>query len=89
MTDARGQFGVGELAHLTRVVSPDQRDRVLSWAEVDRQVDAVAAGLRGLGLATGDRVAVQLGNTPDFPVVYFGALRLILTSDTVGGPKKR
>jgi long-chain acyl-CoA synthetase len=50
-------------------------DRSLSWSEVDHAVDAVAAGLLGLGLARGDRVAIQLGNTPDFPVVYFGALR--------------
>ena len=60
--------------------SPDKpaflfRDRSLTWAEVDRHVDAVAAGLRALGAAPGDRVAVQLGNTPDFPIVYFGALR--------------
>jgi long-chain acyl-CoA synthetase len=51
------------------------RDRSLTWADVDRHVDEVAAGLLGLGLGTGDRVGVQLGNTPDFPVVYFGALR--------------
>jgi long-chain acyl-CoA synthetase len=51
------------------------RDRTLTWAEVDGHVDAVAAGLSGLGAAPGDRVAIQLGNTPDFPIVYFGALR--------------
>jgi long-chain acyl-CoA synthetase len=47
----------------------------LTWADVESRVAAVAAGLTGLGLARGDRVALQLGNTPDFPVVYFGALR--------------
>ena len=51
------------------------RDRALTWAEVDGHVDAVAAGLRDLGTEVGDRVAVQIGNTPDFPIVYFGALR--------------
>jgi long-chain acyl-CoA synthetase len=51
------------------------RDRTMTWADVDRQVSAVAAGLPGLGAVVGDRIAVQLGNTPDFPSVYFGALR--------------
>ena len=51
------------------------RDAVVSWGRLDRAVDAAAAGLLGLGLRPGDRVGLQLGNTPDFPVAYFGALR--------------
>jgi len=51
------------------------RDEVLTWAQVDADVDAAAAGLLGLGLSGGDRVGVQLGNTPEFPVSYFGVLR--------------
>lgn len=51
------------------------RDRTMTWSEVESGVAAVAAGLRQLGVQSGDRVAVQLGNTPDFPLVYFGALR--------------
>lgn len=47
----------------------------LTWAGLDAQVDRAAAALRGLGLAEGDRVVLQLGNTPDFAVCYFGALR--------------
>ena len=47
----------------------------LSWADLDTAVDRAAAALAGLGLSPGGRVAIQLGNTPDFPVVYFGALR--------------
>jgi long-chain acyl-CoA synthetase len=46
-----------------------------SWAELDALVDRTAAGLRSLGLDRGDRVGLQLGNVPDFPVVYFGILR--------------
>jgi long-chain acyl-CoA synthetase len=49
--------------------------RTTTWAELDRLVDRTAAGLLGLGLAAGDRVGLQLGNTLDFPVVYFGVLR--------------
>jgi long-chain acyl-CoA synthetase len=47
----------------------------LTWGEIESRVAAVAAGLAALGVGRGDRIAVQLGNTPDFPVVYFGALR--------------
>ena len=51
------------------------RNTALTWGQVDAAVDAVAAGLRGLGLVPGDRIGLQLGNTPDFPAAYFGALR--------------
>jgi long-chain acyl-CoA synthetase len=51
------------------------RETTMTWSELDARVDAAAAGLLALGTATGDRVALQLGNTPDFPLVYFGALR--------------
>ena len=51
------------------------RDRSMTWSELESGVAAVAAGLTGLGAEPGDRVALQLGNTPDFPLVYFGALR--------------
>jgi long-chain acyl-CoA synthetase len=47
----------------------------LSWAELDDLVDRAASALRGLGLAPGDRIVLQLGNSVDFPVLYFGALR--------------
>jgi long-chain acyl-CoA synthetase len=47
----------------------------LTWADVDAAVDAVAAGLRSLGLADGDRVGLVLGNRPEFVLAYFGALR--------------
>jgi long-chain acyl-CoA synthetase len=51
------------------------RETTLTWAELDRKVDQAAAALRGLGLAEGDRVALQLPNVPEFPVAFFGALR--------------
>ena len=73
----------GNLADLVRTAAERRPDGVAfvhrgsrtSWAEVDAAVDAAAAGLLALGLAPGDRVGVQLGNTLDFPVAYFGVLR--------------
>jgi long-chain acyl-CoA synthetase len=38
----------------------------LTWGAVDRLSDALAAGLRELGIAAGDRVAVYLQNVPQF-----------------------
>lgn len=49
--------------------------RRLTWREFDAQVDAVAGAFAGLGLVPGDRVALALGNTLDFPIAYFGVLR--------------
>jgi len=73
----------GNLADLVSTAAATAPDKaalvfhgaVTSWGELDSQVSAAARGLRGLGLQPGDRVAVHLGNTPDFVVVYFGALR--------------
>jgi long-chain acyl-CoA synthetase len=48
---------------------------VTTWAQLDARVDAVGRGLQALGLATGDRVALHLGNSPDFVAAYYGALR--------------
>ena len=73
----------GNLADLVRRAAAEHPDKpalvfhgvTTTWGELDSRVDAVARGLRGLGLEPGDRVAVHLGNTPDFPAAYFGALR--------------
>ncbi|HVA60642.1 MAG TPA: AMP-binding protein [Mycobacteriales bacterium] len=49
--------------------------RRTSWAELDRSVDRLAAGLCGQGLGSGDRVALAIGNTPEFVAAYFAVLR--------------
>ncbi len=55
-------------------------ERALTWAQVDAQVDTVGAGLQGLGLVPGDRVAIALGNCAEFVTTYFGALRVGLVA---------
>ncbi len=77
------RVSVTNLAELVRSAAarqPDKaaflsHDRSLTWSQVDAQVDATAAALQGLGLTAGQRIGLQLGNTLDFPVAYFGALR--------------
>ena len=49
--------------------------RTLTWSQVDAAVDVATAGFQGLGLKPGDRVALVLGNVPEFVSAYFGALR--------------
>jgi acyl-coenzyme A synthetase/AMP-(fatty) acid ligase len=46
----------------------------LTYAEADRAVRGIAAGLLGLGLKPGDRVMIRMGNETDYVLVYFGAL---------------
>jgi len=50
-------------------------DRSLTWLDVDRSVDAIASGLRSLGLSIGERVGLIVGNHVEFVTAYFGALR--------------
>ncbi len=47
-----------------------------SWGELARRVDALACGLAGLGVGRGDRVALMLGNRPEFHWVDLAAMNL-------------
>ena len=47
----------------------------MTWAEFDRRIDAVAAGLAAHGLVAGHRVAICGPNSIEFVVAYFAALR--------------
>jgi len=47
----------------------------LSYRDLHEQVDAFAAGLTGLGVQKGERVALYLVNSPQFVISYFGILR--------------
>ncbi len=51
------------------------RGRPVSHAGLDERVDRVAAALAGMGIRPGDRVALLLGNVPEFVYAFYGALR--------------
>jgi len=60
---------------------PDHRAIVfygteLSYAELDAQSDRFAALLHAHGVRPGDRVAVMLGNCPQFHIAFYGILKL-------------
>jgi long-chain acyl-CoA synthetase len=62
--------------HAFTAVLPNGMYGNLSFEQVARLSDQVAAYLRaGLGLAAGDRVAVQLPNSLAYPLWAFGALK--------------
>jgi acetoacetyl-CoA synthetase len=48
----------------------------VSWAELEEQVAAVAAGLRRLGVSKGDRVAAYLPNIPQAVIAFLATASL-------------
>jgi long-chain acyl-CoA synthetase len=48
----------------------------VSYAELEARVHAVAAGLRGLGVITGDRVAILSENRPEWAVTDYACLSI-------------
>ncbi len=51
------------------------QDVAITYAELDRRATAAAGLFQHLGIAPGDRVAIMVGNTPQFVEAHFGALR--------------
>ena len=48
----------------------------LTWREYGARVGALAAGLQALGVGRGDRVALLMGNRPEFNLIDSAALFL-------------
>ena len=55
------------------VLGPARADR-WSYARLIAAVEGTATGLARLGHEPGDRILMRVGNTPDFPVIYLGAI---------------
>ncbi len=72
--------------HVFRNVAPDRPAIVyqselrplskLSWADLERQVVALAAGLRALGVTRGDRVVAYMPNIPEVVVAFLATASL-------------
>lgn len=61
---------------VVETASADRPERVLSWRELDAQVDAAATMLLDLGVAPGEPVAWQLPNWAEFPVLALAVARI-------------
>jgi cyclohexanecarboxylate-CoA ligase len=62
------------------------QDVVLSWKDVEQRALLVAAGLRARGVASGDVVALQLPNAPEFILSYLAIARLGAVTCTLHMP---
>jgi long-chain acyl-CoA synthetase len=57
----------------TAVILDQQK---ISYGELNAAANQVANSLRSLGVHRGDKVALMLPNVPQFPVIYYGILKL-------------
>ncbi|WP_420392499.1 AMP-binding protein [Acuticoccus sp.] len=75
-----GEIALTEYLRKRARIAPDEPlydfyGRTVSYGEVDRLSDRFAAQLQADGIVAGDRVAVFLGNCPQFAVAFFGILK--------------
>jgi len=73
------QLNLGVILHESASTRPDHtairlNDRVLSYAEIDREARVIATGIREFGISPGQTVAVLIPNVPEFTTTYFGIL---------------
>jgi long-chain acyl-CoA synthetase len=73
--------GVDQILREAVAARPDgealvDNGRRFTYAEMDRIVDSVAAGLIARGVLPGDRIALLLGNRAEFAFAVFGAMRV-------------
>ncbi len=59
--------------------------RVLTYSDLHAEVCRFANGLKSLGLATGDRVAIYMGMVPELPIAMLACARLGLVHSVVFG----
>jgi non-ribosomal peptide synthetase component E (peptide arylation enzyme) len=70
-------------AHPDRVAVIDHRARV-TYDQLLRRVDDVAAGLHDLGVGAGDVVTIQLPNWAEFAYVFFACERVGAVANQIG-----
>lgn len=54
--------------------APERQVGRWSFSEMDQAVRRAAGALRAAGVEQGDRVLIRLGDGPEFPIAYFGAI---------------
>jgi long-chain acyl-CoA synthetase len=50
-------------------------DRPITFPQLEERIDRTAAALAALGVAKGDRVALLIGNVPEFVTTLYGVMR--------------
>jgi len=85
LTDRVAQW-VGQTPDAAFILNGSQS---LSWREFDSAVRHLAGGLRNIGIAKGDVVAVQLPNTIEFVTSYLALCSLGAVMQTIHMPYRR
>jgi long-chain acyl-CoA synthetase len=72
---------LGDILNIAAVERPDKPathflGAQLTFLELKRRADALAASLAGLGIVKGDRVGIMLPNCPQYIIASFAVLRL-------------
>ena len=72
---------LGDILSITAVQRPDKvathfLGAELTFLDLKRRSDALAASLAAMGIGKGDRVAIMLPNCPQYIIAAFGILRL-------------
>ncbi len=63
-----------KLARKTALQIVGPTPETFTYAQIEEAVLGTATGLRQLGLKPRDHLLLQLGNTPEFPITYLGAI---------------
>ncbi len=79
---------LGKMLEYTCNKYPDRvsliyKDKSISYAQLDRAVNAFGNSLKALGIAKGDKVAMMLPNIPEFVISYFAILKLGAVAVTI------
>ena len=69
-----GTYAPDKAAYILRDV--DGSREVVTYGELDERANRFASALHDRGIARGDRVAVLMLNNVEWPVVFFGVLKL-------------
>ena len=83
--DREARFFGADMVARAAAKNPDAEamvcgDKRMSWREVIRESQRIAGGFRGLGLSSGERVAILLGNRIELPLILFAAAHQGLTA---------
>jgi acetyl-CoA synthetase len=75
-TISRAALSMPDKAALVVIADVDaaEPEEIWTYAQLERAVLAVAAGLREYGHERGSRIVVRLENTSHYPIVFFGAI---------------
>ncbi len=79
---------LGEMLEYTCNRYPDRtsliyKEKDISYAELNKAVNAFGNSLRDLGIVKGDKVAIMLPNIPEFIISYFAILKLGAVAVTI------